>query len=220
MADTQNQIAHGLALAGNARLKRSFDLFLSIPCLVISFPVIIVAWVIAVFETRSNGFFLQVRVGRFGRLFTILKVKSMYHVSGGHSITVACDSRVTKSGRLIRMFKIDELPQLFNVIKGDMSFVGPRPDVPGYADQLVGSDRQMLLMRPGITGLATLKYRHEESILAAVEDPLSYNDNVIWPDKVKMNLIYMENWSFLLDCRILIATLFPKFSSYFLRGHI
>lgn len=215
MADEQDQIAQGLALAGNARIKRFFDLCLSIPCVFISLPVIVIAWLIAAFETRSNGFFFQVRVGRFGRLFKVVKIKSMYHAPSGCSVTVARDLRVTNSGRMIRKLKIDELPQLFNIVIGDMSFVGPRPDVPGYADHLVGSDRQMLIMRPGITGFATLKYHDEELILSAVKDPLSYNSSVIWPDKVRLNILYMKNWSFLFDCRILIATLLPKFSCYF-----
>jgi len=100
--------------------------------------------------------------------------------------------------------------------EGDMSFVGPRPDVPGYADQLVGSDRQMLLMRPGITGLATLKYHNEELILSNVVDPIGYSNMVIWPDKVALNIAYMNNWSFLLDFQILLSTILPGFSGFFL----
>jgi len=216
MADFKHRFAQGLALVTNARLKRLFDLCLSIPCLVIALPVIMIAWLIAALETRSNGFFFQVRVGRLGRLFKIIKIKSMYHSSSGNSVTVSNDPRITYSGRLIRKLKIDELPQLINVVKGDMSFVGPRPDVPGYADQLVGSDRQMLLMRPGITGLATLKYHNEELILSNVVDPIGYSNMVIWPDKVALNIAYMNNWSFLLDIQILLSTILPGFSGFFL----
>jgi len=118
------------------------------------------------------------------------------------------DDRVTHLGRLLRRYKLDELPELWNVLKGEMSLVGPRPDVPGYADRLAGSDREVLRLKPGITGPATLKYANEEHILAAAPDPKRFNDEVIFPDKVRINLEYMRNWSLVEDIRILWRTVF------------
>jgi lipopolysaccharide/colanic/teichoic acid biosynthesis glycosyltransferase len=115
------------------------------------------------------------------------------------TVTTASDQRVTRVGRMMRRAKIDELPQLYNVLLGQMSFVGPRPDVPGFADKLAGEDRVILTMRPGITGPATLKYRNEEEILASVDDPETYNRDVIFPDKVRLNRQYVQNWSFSQD---------------------
>lgn len=116
------------------------------------------------------------------------------------------ESRITPLGAKLRKYKLDELPELWNVLIGDMSFVGPRPDVPGYADKLVGEDREILQLKPGITGPASLKYRNEEEILASVEDPIRYNDEVIFPDKVRINREYMEEWSFWGDIRIIFKT--------------
>ena len=188
-------------------VKRLFDIVFSFIGLLFTWPVILIAWLVASIETRSNGFFLQKRVGKDGKLFTIIKVKTMYANKKGNSVTTANDERITKSGRFFRKYKIDELPQLINVLKGDMSFVGPRPDVPGYADKLEGEDRIILSVRPGITGPATLKYRNEEKILASVDDPKKYNDDVIWPDKVKINKEYIKNWSFKKDLEYIIKTI-------------
>ncbi|MEO1923881.1 MAG: sugar transferase, partial [Nautiliaceae bacterium] len=168
-------------------------------------PIILIAWIIATVETKSNGFFLQKRVGQNGKLFTIIKIKTMYP-NKGSTVTTANDNRITKSGRFFRKYKIDELPQLINVLKGDMSFVGPRPDVPGYADRLEGDDRIILSVKPGITGPATLKYKNEEEILAEVDDPVKYNNEVIWPDKVKINKEYIKNWSLKKDIEYIIKT--------------
>lgn len=110
----------------------------------------------------------------------------------------------------MRKYKLDELPELWNVLIGDMSFVGPRPDVPGYADKLVGEDRKILLLKPGITGPASIKYRNEEELLAQQADPIKYNDGVIFPDKVKINLNYLENWSFITDIKLIIYTILSK----------
>ena len=187
-------------------IKRSFDMALALVGLVLSFPVIVVAWVIASIETKSNGFFLQKRVGENGKLFTIIKIKTMKNSKGG-TVTTANDTRITKSGRFFRKYKIDELPQLINILKGDMSFVGPRPDVPGYADRLEGDDRVILSVKPGITGPATIKYKNEEEILANVKDPLEYNNKVIWPDKVKINKEYIKNWSLKKDIGYIIKTI-------------
>jgi len=188
-------------------IKRIFDFTLALIGLILTWPIILIAWIIASIETKSNGFFLQKRVGENGKLFTIIKIKTMYPDKKGTSITTANDSRITKSGKFFRKYKIDELPQLINVLKGDMSFVGPRPDVPGYADRLKGEDRIILSIKPGITGPATLKYKNEEEILANVEDPIKYNDEIIWPDKVKINKEYIKNWSLKKDIEYIIKTI-------------
>ena len=124
------------------------------------------------------------------------------------NVTTDRDPRITKIGRFFRKTKIDELPQLINVLKGDMSFVGPRPDVPGYADRLQGEDRIILSVKPGITGPATLKYKNEEEILAKVDNPEKYNDEVIWPDKVRINKEYIKNWSLKRDIIYILKTIF------------
>lgn len=127
-----------------------------------------------------------------------------------NTITTKRDPRITRVGAFLRKWKLDELPELFNVLAGDMSFVGPRPDVAGYADQLSGEDRKILLLRPGITGWATLKYLDEEELLSNVENPQDYNDQVIFPDKVKINRLYFEHFSFGTDLLILYHTLIRK----------
>ncbi|MEO1927637.1 MAG: sugar transferase [Nautiliaceae bacterium] len=187
-------------------IKRVFDFSLSLIGLLLTWPIILIAWIVASIETKSNGFFLQKRVGENGKLFTIIKIKTM-HNNKGSTITTANDKRITKSGKFFRRYKIDELPQLINVLKGDMSFVGPRPDVPGYADKLKGEDRIILSVKPGITGPATLKYKNEEEILAKVNDPIKYNDEVIWPDKVKINKEYIKNWSLKKDIEYILKTI-------------
>ncbi|MEO1924295.1 MAG: sugar transferase [Nautiliaceae bacterium] len=186
-------------------IKRIFDFTLALIGLLLTWPIILIAWVVASVETKSNGFFLQKRVGENGRQFSIIKIKTMYP-NNGSTVTTANDNRITKSGRFFRKYKIDELPQLINVLKGDMSFVGPRPDVPGYADELKGEDRIILSIKPGITGPATLKYKNEEEILAEVDDPVKYNNEVIWPDKVKINKEYIKNWSLKKDIEYIIKT--------------
>lgn len=188
-------------------LKRLFDFFISLGGLSLLSPVIFLCWLVASCETRSNGFFFQRRVGKGGNLFKVVKVKTMYNAKSARStITVGGSSAITRSGRIFRKYKLDELPQLFNVLVGDMSFVGPRPDVPGYADKLAGEDKVVLNLRPGITGPASLKYHNEEEILAKVEDPKVYNDTVIWPDKVSINKEYFRNYSFLEDIRYIFKT--------------
>jgi len=186
-------------------IKRGFDFIFSFIGLLLTFPIILIAWIIASIETKSNGMFSQIRVGENGKLFKIYKIKTMKNKKGT-TITTANDDRITKSGRIFRKYKIDELPQLWNVLIGDMSFVGPRPDVPGYADKLEGDDRIVLSIKPGITGPASLKYKNEEEILAQVENPKEYNDKVIWPDKVKINKEYIKNWSLKKDIEYIIKT--------------
>lgn len=154
--------------------------------------------------------FRQQRVGREGRLFTLVKFRTMLVNHGGNSVSVAGESRITPLGSMLRRWKLDELPELWNVLLGDMSFVGPRPDVPGYADTLTGEDREILQLRPGITGPASMKYRNEEEILSAVENPQKYNDEVIFPDKVRINRLYLHDHSFFLDLKMIVATVLGK----------
>lgn len=191
-------------------IKRGFDLILSVIGLALFWWVIFIAFVIATIDTKKNGFFLQVRVGMNGKYFKIIKIRTMKDVSSYNTtVTRENDPRITKIGRFFRKTKIDELPQLINILLGHMSFVGPRPDVPGYADKLEGDDLIILTVRPGITGPATLKYRNEEEILAQVEEPETYNREVIYPDKVRLNREYVENYSFIKDIIYIVKTLFP-----------
>lgn len=183
--------------SGRALAKRTFDFSVALVGLGLTFWLIGFTWLLATIDTRSNGFFLQKRVGRNGRLFTVVKLKTMRpDRSQSTTITQSSDARITVLGQIFRKTKLDELPQLWNVLVGDMSFVGPRPDVPGYADRLEGEERLVLSVRPGITGPATLAYRDEEEILANRHDPQRYNDEVIFPDKVRMNVQYIRDWRF------------------------
>lgn len=190
-------------------IKRTFDFSAALVGLFFSWWLILVAFLAASIDTRSNGFFIQSRVGKGGRVIRVIKIKTMRPDSTTTTtVTRSGDPRITALGRFFRKTKIDELPQLWNVLCGHMSFVGPRPDVPGYADKLTGSDKAVLSLRPGITGPATLKYRDEEQILAAQEDPERYNREVIFPDKVKINLEYLREWSFLGDIKYIFETVF------------
>ena len=189
-------------------IKRAFDISVSFIGLLISGWLIILAWIIASIDTRGNGLFLQERVGRSGKVFKIAKIKTMHNRSSvGSTVTTVNDSRISRSGAFFRRTKIDELPQLVNVLFGSMSFVGPRPDVPGFADQLSPEDKVILEVRPGITGPATLKYRGEESLLALQADPEKYNREVIFPDKIKLNKTYVMNYSFAKDFSYILKTM-------------
>lgn len=190
-------------------VKRSTDIILSAIGLLVLGWIIAICWVIAAIETRSNGFFYQERIGRHGREFRIIKIKTMHNANGGGRSTVTTSNsfNITRSGRVFRRFKLDELPQLINVLTGEMSFVGPRPDVAGFADRLRGEDRIILSLRPGITGPASLAFRDEEDILARVYDPEAYNAKVIWPKKVAMNREYAENFGFWSDLKLIFRTL-------------
>lgn len=191
-------------------LKRSFDFVVSSLGLLCLFWLIAIAWFLSTLDTGSNGFFIQPRVGRYGRAFNVIKIRTMRPQGGSLStITTATDPRVTRLGRFWRKTKIDELPQLFNVLVGQMSVVGPRPDVPGFADRLQGKDRIILELRPGITGPATLAYRDEEALLASVPDPERYNRETIYPEKVRINREYLQNWSFWRDICYILQTLRP-----------
>ena len=192
-------------------MKYLFDRVVSFVGLLFLWPVLaVVAVLIRVKMPGGPVIFKQQRVGRYGKLFTMYKFRSMTVSHSGSSVSVAGESRITPLGAKLRQYKLDELPELWNVLIGDMSFVGPRPDVPGYADSLTGSDRDVLKLRPGITGPASLKYRNEEEILASVDDPVKYNDQVIFPDKVRINLYYLNHQSFWTDIKLIICTVLGK----------
>jgi lipopolysaccharide/colanic/teichoic acid biosynthesis glycosyltransferase len=187
--------------------KRIFDVMVTIVMLVVAIPVmLVVAVMIAVAMPDGAILFRQERIGQYGKTFRIVKFRTMRANSDGSSVTVMGDGRVTRLGRFLRRYKLDELPELWNVLKGDMSLVGPRPDVPGYADKLEGEERLILQLKPGLTGTATLKYRNEEELLAKQDDPIRYNDEVIWRDKVRINLQYYYNHSLMGDVKILFDT--------------
>ena len=204
-------------------LKWLFDRFVALIGLIFLSPVLLVVAVLVAVKTPGGPvIFSQKRVGKDGKLFTIRKFRTMTANHGGSSVSVAGESRITTLGAKLRHYKLDELPELWNVLKGDMSFVGPRPDVPGYADQLKGEDREVLKLRPGITGPATLKYRDEEDLLARVvkegidgyTDPVKYNDEVIFPDKVRLNRFYLNHYSFWSDIKMLFATVLGRRIDY------
>lgn len=179
--------------------------------LIFLFPVLIIVGILICIKMPGGPIiFKQRRVGQYGRLFTMYKFRSMTVAHSGSSVSVKGESRITPLGAVLRKYKLDELPELWNVLIGDMSFVGPRPDVPGYADKLEGEDRRMLLLKPGITGPASLKYRNEEELLAKQENPQEYNDKVLFPDKVRLNIEYLDNWSFSNDIKFIIYTVLGK----------
>ena len=179
-------------------LKRIFDLFFSFVGLLLSGWLLVFFWIIASLDTKSNGLFVQKRIGQWGRIFNIYKLKTICPQT----------NRISRIGLFLRQTKIDELPQLWNVLKGEMSLVGPRPDIPGYYDVLEGENRKVLELKPGITSEASIKYQNEEELLLQQEDPLQYNDTVIFPDKVRMNLEYYYYRSFFGDIGIIVRTVF------------
>lgn len=178
------------SLSGAAR--RAIDLALAVPGAVLSLPLVALLVVAATIDTREVGLYRQARIGRRGTEFMLYKIRTMKSSTDATTVTVAGDERITRLGALLRRSKLDELPQLWNVARGEMSLVGPRPDVAGYADNLTGDDRRLLEMRPGITGPATLLFRNEEELLAGDEDAQTTNDRVIWPLKVRINLAYQK----------------------------
>ena len=189
--------------------KRLFDFCCYLFGLIILLPLLIL--ISLIIKTTSQGpvLFFQTRVGKDGNDFVLVKFRSMkVNHNLRSTVTTRRDSRITKVGAILRKYKLDELPELWNVLKGEMSLVGPRPDVRGYADKLIGRDRDILKMRPGITGIASLKYANEEEILEKQLDPQTYNDEIIFPDKIKLNLDYYENQSLWLDIKIIFATIF------------
>ena len=196
-------------------IKWLFDRLVSLLGLLFLWPLlIVVAILIRIKMPGGPVLFVQNRVGQFGKLFSMYKFRSMTVGHSGSSVSVAGESRITPLGAKLRKYKLDELPELWNVLMGDMSFVGPRPDVPGYADQLRGRDRDVLKLKPGITGPASLKYRDEEELLAQVDDPQKYDDEVIYPDKVKINLFYLDHYSFIKDIQMIFCTVLGKRMMY------
>ena len=183
--------------------------------LVVLSPILFVVWILIRIKMPDGpAVFTQKRVGKGGKLFTMYKFRSMSAHHSGSTVSVAGESRITPLGAKLRRYKLDELPELWNVFIGDMSFVGPRPDVPGYADKLEGDDRRVLQLRPGITGPASLKYRDEEVLLAAQANPQEFNDKVIYHDKVRINLYYLDHYSFVADIKMIIATVLGKRIEY------
>lgn len=177
--------------------------------LLLLFPLLLsIALFIRIKMPGGSIFFIQQRVGYRGKLFRMVKFRSMVTQHNGSTVTVAGEARIPPFGRFLRRYKLDELPELWNVLCGTMSFVGPRPDVPGFADQLHGEERLILELRPGITGPASIKYRNEEELLAQVSDPERYNREVLFPDKVQINLAYYREWSFWKDMYYIFVTLF------------
>lgn len=178
-------------------IKRIFDFFLAVLGVFLLSWVLLAAYAVASFDTQSNGLFIQKRIGQFGKPFSIFKLK-----------TIDPKTRtISAIGGFLRQSKIDELPQLLNILRGDMSFVGPRPDIAGYYDLLQGEARQLLAMKPGLTCTASLKYANEEKILAQQENSVQYNDVVIFPDKVKMNLDYYNRNNIFTDIQIIVKTI-------------
>lgn len=195
-------------------LKYIFDRLMALLGLLLLWPVLLVVAILIKIHMPGPVFFIQQRVGKGGKLFPCHKFRSMSVNHNGSSVSVAGESRITPLGAKLRKYKLDELPELWDVLIGNMSFVGPRPDVPGYADKLQGEDRIILSLRPGITGPATLKYRNEEELLATVEDPVRYNDEVIYPDKVRLNRYYTEHYSFAEDIRMIFCTVLGRHMNY------
>lgn len=178
--------------------KRFFDVVFSFLALVLLFWLLLITIIIASIDTKSFGLFVQKRIGQFGKPFWIFKIKSMHDTT----------HKISSFGSFLRKSKLDELPQLVNIFLGQMSFVGPRPDVPGYYDQLEGEAKKILELKPGLTSEASIKYANEEAILSLQENPLLYNDTVLFPDKVKMNLEYYYKRSILVDLQIIFKTVF------------
>lgn len=196
-------------------LKYIFDRVCALLGLIVAMPLLlVVALLIRIKMPDGPILYTQKRVGKDGRLFTIYKFRTMRVGTDQSSVSVAGESRITPLGTTLRKYKIDELPELWNVLIGDMSFVGPRPDVPGYADCLQGDDRRILCLRPGITGPASLKYRNEEYLLSQQTDPVAYNDQVIFPDKVRLNKYYFEHYSFCKDIQMIFCTVLGKHMRY------
>lgn len=181
-------------------LKRLFDISFSVLVLFIFFWLVLLAWFMAAVDTRTNGIFTQDRIGQFGKKFKIYKLRTIQLNPNTEDVSI---SRI---GQILRNYKLDELPQLFNVLKGEMSIVGPRPDIAGYYDLLEGENRKILELKPGLTSLASLKYYNEDALLEKQDFPLAYNDEVLFPDKVQLNLEYYYNQSFCSDLKIIFDT--------------
>jgi len=192
-----------------AFFKRAFDLAGSIIGLMLTGWLIILAYLVSTLDTKQSGFFTQERIGLNGCSFKVIKIRTMRNINNiKTNVTTRNDPRITKLGMFLRRFNIDEFPQLINILLGEMSFVGPRPDVPGYADRLKDDDKIILSVKPGITGPATLKYRDEEELLASQKDPEKFNQTVIFPDKVRINREYVEKYRLRNDFLYIWETIF------------
>jgi lipopolysaccharide/colanic/teichoic acid biosynthesis glycosyltransferase len=195
--------------------KRALDLTIAIPALLISFVPMLITGAAILISSGRPIFFRQDRVGRFGRRFRITKFRTMTVDSATKAtVTIAGDPRITNLGRILRQSKLDEFPELWNVIRGDMSLVGPRPDVPGFADSLTGTERLILELSPGITGPATLTYCDEEVVLGSQVHPEKYNREVMFPHKVKINLSYLDELSLRKDVYYLLQTVGVLLQNY------
>ena len=189
--------------------KRIFDIIFSLIGIIFLTPLFVFISILIKLDSNGPIFFIQRRIGKNGKIFHLIKFRSMsVNKSDKNTISIKGDNRITNIGSFLRKYKLDEFPELWNVLVGEMSFVGPRPDVPGYADKLQGPDREILNLRPGITGMASLKYINEEEILSKKKNPKKYNDEVIFPDKVRINREYYLNQSIWLDIKIIFATIF------------
>jgi lipopolysaccharide/colanic/teichoic acid biosynthesis glycosyltransferase len=190
-------------------MKRLFDLLFALLWIILLFPILIIIFCIIKLSSKGPVFFIQERVGREGKIFKMIKFRSMSVSQHSCStISVKGDVRITKIGAFLRRYKLDELPELWNILVGDMSLVGPRPDVRGYANKLKGEDRNILKLRPGITGPASLKFSNEEELLSKEDNPKKFNDEIIYPDKVRLNLEYYYNNNLWTDIKIIFATIF------------
>lgn len=188
--------------------KRTFDILASFFGLIILSPLLLVAGLLVRFSSEGPVLFRQERTGRHGIPFTIYKFRTMFVDHGGSSVSVKGEKRITPIGAVLRKFKIDEFPELWNILIGDMSFVGPRPDMPEYAARLQGKQREILTVRPGLTSPASIKYAREEELLSLVPDPQKHFDEVIWPDKTRMNLEYIKRRTFIGDIVLIFKTVF------------
>jgi len=178
--------------------KRIFDFGLAFFLIIFATPYLFIIYILCFIDTKNNGVFIQERIGQYGKSFNIYKFQTIHPKT----------QKISRFGAFLRRSKIDELPQLFNILKGDMSFVGPRPDIPGYYDKLEGENRKILELKPGLTSEASIKYANEEEILAQQINPIKYNDEIIFPDKVKMNLEYYNSQNFFVDLLIIWKTFF------------
>ena len=196
---------------GSLFIKYLFDKIMALFGMIILFPFMLIIFIIHnIVMGKGSFFFKQERIGQYGKPFKIYKIRTMKSDNDNNNVfvTTANDNRILPFGKFLRKTKLDEIVELVNVLKGEMSLVGPRPDVAGYADKLTGEDRKILELRPGITGPASLKYINEEELLAKVDDPQKYNDEIIYPDKVKINLEYYYNRTFWEDIKIIFKTIF------------
>ena len=192
--------------------KRIFDIIISVFAIFVLSPLFLLISIIIKLTSKGPIFFIQDRIGLKGRVFKIIKFRTMINDHNSlNVVSIKNDSRITVVGKILRKYKLDEIPELINVLFGSMSLVGPRPDVPGYVDLLKGENRKILTLKPGITGPASLKYFNEEEILSSKINPKDYNDKIIFSDKVKINLDYYYKNNIWIDIKIIFATILKFF---------